>query len=279
MKRRSMLTAIGTVTVAGCVADASDESNTSNQGEQDLIVQDLRVPDSIEMYETFEVAVDIQNRGEATGKGELVLEIGPMTEHILVDLAAGKSETYRVKSESKFIGQLEVTINSRKTSDVRGRGTKGTIEVRPMDVGLEETVSTAEGYNISVDQIKFREAYEYKSQWSGDVETKEPENGDRFALAKVTSRNESSESNRVAGLQNLFLEDSNGEGYELEVDPAFEEPDFRGDLEGVDLYEGEKLPPDGVVSGWVFFAAPASKNVRIGWQGGPYPDEQIVYWS
>jgi len=79
--------------------------------------------------------------------------------------------------------------------------------------------------------------------------------------------------------QRSFFARVGGEVYDIALQPTLRQPDFRGDLEGIELYQADEIPAESERTGYLVFEVPttARNDFQVGWSSRYSPD-QVVYW-
>lgn len=294
MKRREAVLAAGTtVLFAGCTGSGGENESeteqptesTSNLEPADLRVDSLEVqPQKVEITEPFTLVIDVSNHGGQPGQGEVwytvedsegVREQGSS----LVDLDGGESDTLREEFSFPAVGEYTAAVNPDRTRGVRGRDFSSPLAVMPREITYGTTFENAEGYSLNVGEMQLQDSYEARSNLTGETETVKPETHDLFAFVRVSIGNDGNATG-VAPSPNNFFARVDGTAYELGIDPGLRRPDFRGDLEGIELYDAGEVPAGSERSGYLVFEVPKSarESFETGWSSRYSPD-QVVYWG
>lgn len=304
MDRRDLLLSIGAgaSSLAGCTGDGgtaaqdtktetttptATEVDTPTPEPADLQIDQLRVePSEVEMDSSVLIEVEVSNYGEKPGGGEVWISIyedptsmTALTDFsIVVDVEGGETETYSESIVFDYISDFVIKTDPSRTTEVRNTDHSADLKINPKEIEIQESFKNYEGYTITGESVEFRETYKEKSMYSGDVETVEPENEDQFAFVSIAVENDGSGSGTVPLPKNFFSV-AESELYELAINPLMSRPDFRGDLEGISLYDTGEIPPGTAKTGYLVFEVPrtAREEYALGWSSRYSPD-QVVYW-
>lgn len=280
MRRRTYIATLGSGGI-GAVAGCTESGSISGTPEPaDLQVDSVEfTPTSIQLREETTIEVTVTNYGEANGQGELWYRSGRSTDSFVVDIDGGGSETYTKTISSSTRGEFELQLDPARTTGIRNLSHTATVKVESKLLTYGDSWKNNEGYTITIDDPHFRQSYEARSSWSGDVETYEPEDEELFAFVPVTAENDGDGSGTVP-IPGSFFARVEGELYDLGIRPSLKQPDFRGELNGEELYTSGEIPPGTSKSGLLVFEVPvaALDDFQSGWSSR-YGDDEVVYWE
>jgi hypothetical protein len=293
MKRRDITTAVGSLVLfAGCTG--SNEPNSSGQritttsNTADLQIERLEVePEELEIEDSFSLSIELTDYGAQKGQGEVWYAIQESEtsftnieeDSFLVDVESGKTKTYSESYSLDYVGDFYAVINSESTKGARNTDHSTEISVRPKELDIEDSFTTRNEYTISITETFFRQSYQSRDSFSGDVETVSPENEDLFAFVRVRVGNEGTGEGSVP-IPDDFFARVNGTAYELAINPLSNRPEFRGELEDIQLFTSGEIPIDAAREGYLVFEVPsaAREAFQVGWQSR-HTRKQVVYWS
>lgn len=148
----------------------------------------------------------------------------------------------------------------------------------PKEIPFGESFQNRNKFIITVQEPTLRESYKAWDSWDGGTKTVTPEKHDLFALSKVRVANEGSAEGSVP-LPDSFFVRVDGTGYEIAVNPLMRKPEFRGELEGLQLFDTGGIPAGSAREGYVIFEVPsaARDGIEVGWSSR-YSRDQVIYW-
>lgn len=141
-----------------------------------------------------------------------------------------------------------------------------------IDWGVEYT--TPSGYVIRVDEPDLQSSYEYEN-YSGEVSTKEPDNGGQWAFVNAYVKNETGQANfsPLVSEISLLYGNSQADGETILID----DPINKGEP-----FEGGELQPDIERSGWIAYQIPSdisSDQLTMAWSKTTFEGEIAVNWE